>query len=99
MTPHQRFRQGDKVDLLAVRKDKNTGELYSRLTDIQNTSPSAQRFKVNGITLNFLEDDNEQLPKGLLTTLKTPSTSLKVLFLPVQVLLSLSPAQPGPRPA
>ncbi|KAF9339535.1 hypothetical protein BGZ91_005619 [Linnemannia elongata] len=61
MTPHQRFRQGDKVDLLAVRKDKNTGELYSRLTDIQNTSPSAQRFKVNGITLNFLEDDNEQL--------------------------------------
>ncbi|OAQ36831.1 hypothetical protein K457DRAFT_131966 [Linnemannia elongata AG-77] len=61
MTPHQRFRQGDKVDLLAVRKDKNTGELYSRLTDIQNTFPSAQRFKVNGVTLNFLEDDNEQL--------------------------------------
>jgi hypothetical protein len=61
MTPHQRFRQGNKVDLLAVRKDKNTGELYSRLTDIQGTFPEAQRFKVNGVTLNFLEDDNEQL--------------------------------------
>lgn len=61
MTPYQRFRQGDKVDLLAVRIDKNTGELYSRLTDIRDTFPDAQRFKVNGVTLNFLEDDNEQL--------------------------------------
>ncbi|OAQ36842.1 hypothetical protein K457DRAFT_12497 [Linnemannia elongata AG-77] len=61
MTPYQCFRQGDKVDLLAVRKDKNTGELYSRLTDIQGTFPGAQWFKVNGVTLYFLEDDNEQL--------------------------------------
>lgn len=61
MALHQRFRQGDKVDLLEVRKDKNTGKLYSRITDIQGTFPDAQRFKVNGVTLNFLENENEQL--------------------------------------
>ncbi|KAG0275007.1 hypothetical protein BGZ95_009264, partial [Linnemannia exigua] len=60
MTPHQRFRQGDKMELLAVRKDKATGELYSRLSDIQSTFPDAIRFKVNGVTLFFLEDENEE---------------------------------------
>ncbi|KAF9322798.1 hypothetical protein BGZ91_004043 [Linnemannia elongata] len=60
MTPCQRFRQGEKEESLAVRKDKHTGDLYSRITDIQRTFPDASRFKVNGVVLNFLEDDNEQ---------------------------------------
>ncbi|KAF9280449.1 hypothetical protein BGZ88_012173 [Linnemannia elongata] len=60
MTPCQRFRQGEKEESLAVRKDKHTGDLYSRITDIQRTFPDVSRFKVNGVVLNFLEDDNEQ---------------------------------------
>ncbi|KAG0253101.1 hypothetical protein BGZ95_006409, partial [Linnemannia exigua] len=59
-TPHQRFRQGDAEELLAVRKDKTTGELYSLVIDIQETFPDALRFKVNGVVLNFLVDENEQ---------------------------------------
>lgn len=61
MNPHQRFRQGARVELLAVRRDKITGELYSRITDIQRSFPDASLFKVNGVVLNFLEDENEQL--------------------------------------
>ncbi|KAG0273161.1 hypothetical protein BGZ95_011017 [Linnemannia exigua] len=60
-TPHQRFRQGDRLELLAVRKDKTTGELYSRTTDIQRSFPTASLFRVNGVILNFLEDEDEQL--------------------------------------
>ncbi|KAF9083391.1 hypothetical protein BGX29_003193, partial [Mortierella sp. GBA35] len=60
MTPYQRFRHGTIEESLAVRKDKATGELYSRLPDIQRTFPGALQFKVNGVVLNFLEDDNEQ---------------------------------------
>ncbi|KAF9134669.1 hypothetical protein BGW39_006258 [Mortierella sp. 14UC] len=60
MTPHQQFRHGDIVESLAVRKDKITGQFYSRLVDIQETFPDALRFKVNGVVLNFLEDENEQ---------------------------------------
>ncbi|KAG0376241.1 hypothetical protein BGX24_008036, partial [Mortierella sp. AD032] len=61
MTPYQRFRQGNTVEMLAVRKDKATGELYSRLSDIQGTFPGAIRFKINGVTLYFLEDENEEI--------------------------------------
>lgn len=61
MNPHQRFRQEARVELLAVRRDKITGELYSRITDIQRSFPDASLFKVNGVVLNFLEDENEQL--------------------------------------
>ncbi|KAG0376246.1 hypothetical protein BGX24_008041 [Mortierella sp. AD032] len=61
-TPYQRFRQGDRLELLAVRKDKTTGELYSRITDIQRSFPTASLFKINdGVILNFLEDEDEQL--------------------------------------
>ncbi|KAF9138704.1 hypothetical protein BGX30_008830, partial [Mortierella sp. GBA39] len=58
-TPHQRFRHGDIIESLAMRKDKITGEHYSRVIDIQETFPGAVRFKVNGVVLNFLEDENE----------------------------------------
>ncbi|KAG9072886.1 hypothetical protein KI688_000667 [Linnemannia hyalina] len=58
-TPHQRFRHADIIESLAVRKDKITGEYYSRVIDIQETFPGAVRFKVNGVVLNFLEDENE----------------------------------------
>ncbi|KAK5828972.1 hypothetical protein F5H01DRAFT_12239 [Linnemannia elongata] len=57
---HQRFRHGDIIESLAVRKDRITGEHYSRVIDIQETFPGATRFKVNGIVLNFLEDENEK---------------------------------------
>ncbi|KAF9136965.1 hypothetical protein BGX30_010686 [Mortierella sp. GBA39] len=60
MTPCQRFRQGEREESLAVRKDKSTGEPYSRITDIHRTFPDALQFKVNGVVLNFLEDDDEQ---------------------------------------
>ncbi|KAF9122815.1 hypothetical protein BGW39_009477 [Mortierella sp. 14UC] len=60
-TPHQRFRQGNRVELLAVRKDKTTGELHSRITDIQRSFPDASLFKVNGVIINFLEGEDEQL--------------------------------------
>ncbi|KAK3845714.1 MAG: hypothetical protein J3R72DRAFT_520880 [Linnemannia gamsii] len=59
-TRHQRFRQGDTEELLAVRKDKTTGELYSLVIDIQETFPDALRFKVNGVVLNYLVDKDEQ---------------------------------------
>jgi hypothetical protein len=60
MTLHQRFRHGDIVETLAFRRDKATGELYSRVIDILETFPHAQRFKVKGVVINFLEDENEQ---------------------------------------
>jgi hypothetical protein len=60
MTLCQRFRQGDKVEFLAVRQDKTTGCLYSRVADIQRVFPGASLFKVNGVVLFYLEDENEQ---------------------------------------
>ncbi|KAG0296563.1 hypothetical protein BGZ96_009142 [Linnemannia gamsii] len=60
MTLCQRFRQGDKEKSLEVRKDKITGDLYSRITDIQRIFPDAVEFEVNGVILNFLEDEDEQ---------------------------------------
>jgi hypothetical protein len=60
MTPSQRFRQGDREKALAVRKDKVTGDFYSRITDIQRIFPNASEFEVKGVILNFLEDEHEQ---------------------------------------
>ncbi|KAG0296547.1 hypothetical protein BGZ96_009126 [Linnemannia gamsii] len=59
-TPHQRFRQGEKVVSIAVRKDRVTGETYSRITDVLKFFPNASLFNVNGIFLHYLEDENEQ---------------------------------------
>ncbi|KAK5828942.1 hypothetical protein F5H01DRAFT_408423 [Linnemannia elongata] len=59
-TPHQQFRHGDIIESLAMRKDRITGEHYSQVIDIQETFTDAVRFKVNGVVLNFLEDDNGQ---------------------------------------
>ncbi|KAG0377464.1 hypothetical protein BGX24_006064 [Mortierella sp. AD032] len=59
-TRHQRFRQDGTEELLDVRKDKTTGELCSLVIDIQETFPVALRFKVNGVTLNYLVDEDEQ---------------------------------------
>jgi hypothetical protein len=60
MTPYQRFRQGDTVDSIAVRKDKTTGETYNRISDIQRVFPGASLFKINGVHLNYLEDEHEK---------------------------------------
>ncbi|KAF8926030.1 hypothetical protein BGZ47_002937, partial [Haplosporangium gracile] len=60
MTPHQCFRQGDIIVSIAVRKDKTTGEAYSRVTDIQKFFPGASLFNVNDVFLNYLEDENEE---------------------------------------
>ncbi|KAF9087005.1 hypothetical protein BGX29_001098, partial [Mortierella sp. GBA35] len=60
LTPHQRFRHGSTTKTLEVRKDRTTGEHYNRLTDIQRTFLGAQQFEVNGVVLNFLEDENDQ---------------------------------------
>ncbi|KAG0059470.1 hypothetical protein BGZ89_000379 [Linnemannia elongata] len=61
MTPHQRFRQGDKVVSIAVRIDKTTGEYYSRITDIQKFFPDASLFNLDGVFLNYLEDEYDQV--------------------------------------
>ncbi|KAG9072919.1 hypothetical protein KI688_000700 [Linnemannia hyalina] len=60
MTPHQRFRQGNTVVSIAVRKDKASGEAYSRITDTHKFFPGASLFSVNGVFLNYLEDEEEQ---------------------------------------
>ncbi|KAF9085154.1 hypothetical protein BGX29_002148, partial [Mortierella sp. GBA35] len=60
MTLHQIFRHGAVTKPLEVRKDKTTGKLYSRITDIQRVFPGASLFTVDGVFLNFLEDENEQ---------------------------------------
>lgn len=56
----QRFRQGNKVELLAVRKDKTTGVLYIRKKDVQRVFPGTCLFKVDGVVLYYLEDENEK---------------------------------------
>ncbi|KAK5828992.1 hypothetical protein F5H01DRAFT_392980 [Linnemannia elongata] len=61
MTPHQRFQQGDKVVSIAVRIDKTTGEYYSRITDIQKFFPDAPLFNLDGVFLNYLEDEYDQV--------------------------------------
>ncbi|KAG0296553.1 hypothetical protein BGZ96_009132 [Linnemannia gamsii] len=61
MTLCQRFREGKKVELLAVRKDKITGNLYNRVADVRMVFPGASLFKVNGVVLFYLEDENERV--------------------------------------
>ncbi|KAG0068301.1 hypothetical protein BGZ89_004964 [Linnemannia elongata] len=60
MTLHQRFRHGDRIELLPVRKDKTTGEFYIREKDVQRVFLGATLFKVDGVVLYYLEDENEQ---------------------------------------
>ncbi|KAH7059942.1 hypothetical protein BKA57DRAFT_512968 [Linnemannia elongata] len=60
MTLHQRFRDGDRIELLPVRKDKTTGEFYIREKDVQRVFLGATLFKVDGVVLYYLEDENEQ---------------------------------------
>jgi hypothetical protein len=57
MRPHQKFRLGFQVESIAVRQGAN-GKYYSELTDIQDTFPNASRFKVDGVTLIYLQDEN-----------------------------------------
>ncbi|KAG0059678.1 hypothetical protein BGZ90_004373, partial [Linnemannia elongata] len=59
MTLHQRFRHGDRIELLPVRKDKTTGEFYIREKDVQRVFLGATLFKVDGVVLYYLEDENE----------------------------------------
>lgn len=58
MQPFQQFRVGDDlVETLAVCQDGDDPP-YSRLDDIQETFPGAIRFKLDGVTLNFLTDED-----------------------------------------
>ncbi|KAF9340949.1 hypothetical protein BGZ91_011666 [Linnemannia elongata] len=60
MTLHQRFQHGERVELFTPRKDKTTGVLYVRENDVQRVFPGANLFKVNGVVLYYLEDENEE---------------------------------------
>ncbi|KAG9072912.1 hypothetical protein KI688_000693 [Linnemannia hyalina] len=60
-TPHQRFRQDEIIDSIVVRKDKTIGETYNRVSDIQRIFSGASLFKINGVHLNYLEDQHEQV--------------------------------------
>ncbi|KAH7059883.1 hypothetical protein BKA57DRAFT_530420 [Linnemannia elongata] len=60
MTLHQRFQYGERVELFTPRKDKTTGVLYVRENDVQRVFPGANLFKVNGVVLYYLEDENEE---------------------------------------
>ncbi|KAG0247124.1 hypothetical protein BG011_001978, partial [Mortierella polycephala] len=55
--PFQRFQLGNEVESIAVRQDA-TGKYYSQMDDIQEAFPKASRFKVNGIAILFLQDEN-----------------------------------------
>ncbi|KAF9536580.1 hypothetical protein EC957_010421 [Mortierella hygrophila] len=58
MQPFQQFRVGDDlVETLAVCQDGDDPP-YSRLDDIQETFPGSIRFKLDGVTLNFLTDED-----------------------------------------
>ncbi|KAF9900739.1 hypothetical protein EC991_006931 [Linnemannia zychae] len=65
MEPYQQFRLGSTVELLAVRRDPKREYYYNRLSDIQHYFPSAWGFKVNGINILFLEDENEEWYIGI----------------------------------
>ncbi|KAF9155943.1 hypothetical protein BG015_007974 [Linnemannia schmuckeri] len=55
MKPHQKFRLGNQVESIAVRQ-AGDGTYYSELTDIQDTFPNALKFKIDGVTLVYLQD-------------------------------------------
>ncbi|KAF9273124.1 hypothetical protein BGZ88_004047, partial [Linnemannia elongata] len=60
MVLYQRFQHGERIEFLTPRKDKITGVLYVREKDAQRVFPGATLFKVNGIVLYYLEDENEE---------------------------------------
>ncbi|KAG9072909.1 hypothetical protein KI688_000690 [Linnemannia hyalina] len=60
MIPHQRFQHGERVEQLPLRKDKTTGVLYIREKDVQRVFSGATLFKVDGIVIYYLEDENEE---------------------------------------
>ncbi|KAF8929792.1 hypothetical protein BGZ47_000879, partial [Haplosporangium gracile] len=100
MTSHQRFRQGDKVEFLAVRKNKTTGELYSRITDVQRVFPGVSLFKVKGVVLYYLEDENEQeyepkriahYPEDIIDIVATDPAHAHMSPPPINVPSSISP--------
>ncbi|KAK3819387.1 MAG: hypothetical protein JOS17DRAFT_819976 [Linnemannia elongata] len=51
MTLHQHFRHGDRIELVPARKDKTTGECYTREKDVQRVFLDATLFKVKGAVL------------------------------------------------
>ncbi|KAG0377470.1 hypothetical protein BGX24_006070, partial [Mortierella sp. AD032] len=59
MSLFQRFRLGNRIEPLALRKDAY-GTPYSQMTDIQDIFPSASRFKVHGVNILFLENAQGQ---------------------------------------
>lgn len=63
MSLFQRFRlsnSNNEIESLALRKDANNGTLYSQMSDIILIFPGAVRFKVNGVNILFLEDENRR---------------------------------------
>lgn len=60
MTLHQHFRHGDRIELVPARKDKTTGECYTREKDVQRVFLDATLFKVKGAVLYYIEDENEE---------------------------------------
>ncbi|KAG0371961.1 hypothetical protein BGX24_000933 [Mortierella sp. AD032] len=82
MSFHQQFRLGDEFECLAVCQDDD-GTPYCQLNDIQETFPNAARFKLNGVTLNFLEDKNKKKashtlnPTAVLSTIASDITHIQ----------------------
>lgn len=91
MHAYQRFRHGDLVESLALRTDAN-GVLYSQISDIQDFFPGATRFKVDGVNLLFLEDDNGQRYEPRRIAHYPEDIIDVVLASQVQFPLSLSPS-------
>ncbi|KAF9131522.1 hypothetical protein BGW39_001698 [Mortierella sp. 14UC] len=59
MSLFQLFRLGNDIESLALRMDAN-GTPYNQMTDIQDIFPGALRFKVNGNSILFLENQQGQ---------------------------------------
>ncbi|KAK3819373.1 MAG: hypothetical protein JOS17DRAFT_794026 [Linnemannia elongata] len=76
MTPHQRFRQGDKVLSIAPHYG------YSKFF------PDASQFNVNGVFLNHLENEHEQLYDPVRIAHYPNDTVDIVATDPVQILIS-----------
>ncbi|KAF8925483.1 hypothetical protein BGZ58_000768 [Dissophora ornata] len=53
----QRFRFGKEIEVIAVRQDA-TGKYYSQMDDILDLFPDAMRFRVNDISILFLQDES-----------------------------------------
>ncbi|KAF9154650.1 hypothetical protein BG015_000335 [Linnemannia schmuckeri] len=60
MSLFQRFRLGNNdIESLALRKDAD-GPLFSRMDNITDIFPGASRFRVNGISILFLQNEQGQ---------------------------------------